>query len=107
LLRHGFIPPKDAFRAKEWLNFGDRIAKPVYGAVGIKMRKGGGHVSFVVGQSEDGLSYYMLGGNQKDAVRVSKYPASVWSGFVFPRGAVSSGTLPIYTGVAAHAGSES
>jgi uncharacterized protein (TIGR02594 family) len=104
--KHGFIPPKNSFRAKEWLNFGQRLDAPVYGAIGVKTRTGGGHVSFIVGQSEDGAHYYMLGGNQGDAVNVTKYAASVWSGFVFPSGPVSSTTLPIYDGVAAHAGSE-
>lgn len=104
--KHGFIPPKNSFRAKAWLDFGQRLDKPAYGALGIKTRTGGGHVSFIVGQSEDGAHYYMLGGNQGDAVNVTKYLASAWSGFVFPMGAVSSGTVPIYDGEAAHAGSE-
>ena len=107
MTKHGFTPPKNSFRATAWLDFGQRLDKPVYGALGIKTRKGGGHVSFVVGQSEDGTHYYMLGGNQGDAVNVTKYAASVWSGFVFPLGAVSSVALPIYDGNAAPAGSES
>ena len=40
------------------------------------------------------------------AVNVTKYAASVWSGFVFPTGAVLSGTVPIYDGTAGLAGSE-
>jgi hypothetical protein len=48
----------------------------------------------------------MLGGNQDNAVIVKKYAANVWSGFVFPAGAVPGATLPIYDGVAAIAGSE-
>ena len=106
LMKHGFTPPKNSFRAKAWLNFGQSLDKPVYGALGIKTRTGGGHVSFIVGQSTDGAYYYMLGGNQGDAVNVTKYAASVWSGFVFPTGAVLSGTVPIYDGTAGLAGSE-
>jgi uncharacterized protein (TIGR02594 family) len=106
LIKHGFTPPRDAFRAKEWLNFGQSLDKPVYGALGIKARKGGGHVSFIVGQSKDGSKYYMLGGNQDDAVIVKEYSASVWSNFVFPTGAVAGGTLPIYDGNAEAAGAE-
>jgi uncharacterized protein (TIGR02594 family) len=105
--QHGFIPPKNSFRAKEWLKFGQLLDKPVYGAIGVKMRKGGGHVAFVVGQSLDGARYYMLGGNQGDSVNVTEYVATAWSGFVFPPGTVSSTTLPIYDGVAGQAGSES
>jgi uncharacterized protein (TIGR02594 family) len=106
MMKHGFILPKNSFRATEWLDYGQRLVTPVYGALGIKKRKGGGHVSFIVGQSEDGLYYYMLGGNQDNAVNVTKYKASVWSGFVFPTGAVLSGTPPIYDGTAGLAGSE-
>ena len=107
LQQHGFVPPKNSFRAKEWLNFGQRLVVPAYGALGIKTRTGGGHVSFIVGQSEDGVHYYMLGGNQSNAVKVTTYMASAWSGFVFPLGVVPNGTLPIYDGAAEHAGSES
>jgi uncharacterized protein (TIGR02594 family) len=105
MIRNGITPPKDSFRATEWLNFGQRLDKPVYGAIGFKPRKGGGHVSFIVGQSEDGVYYYMLGGNQKNSVRVSKYLASVWTGFVFPSG-MSGCPIPIYGGAAEAAGSE-
>jgi uncharacterized protein (TIGR02594 family) len=106
LSKHGFIPPKNSFRAKTWLGFGQRLSTPVYGAIGVKERKGGGHVSFIVGQSEDGTHYYMLGGNQSNAVNVTKYKASAWSGFVFPPGAVTGVAVPIYDGAAEHAGSE-
>jgi uncharacterized protein (TIGR02594 family) len=106
MTKHGFIPPRNSFRAKEWLNFGQRLEMPAYGALGIKTRTGGGHVSFVVGQSKDGAYYYMLGGNQDNAVNVKKYAASVWSGFVFPAGVLPGATLPIYDGDAAVAGAE-
>ncbi len=106
LTNNGLVAPKNSFRAKEWLNFGQRLDKPVYGALGIKTRTGGGHVSFIVGQSEDGTKYYMLGGNQGDAVNVREYSADVWSGFVFPAGAVLGAELPIYEGAAESAGTE-
>jgi uncharacterized protein (TIGR02594 family) len=104
--QNGFNPPKDSFRAKEWLNFGQRLTKPAYGAIGVKTRAGGGHVAFIVGQSEDGSHYYMLGGNQGNSVKVSKYLASAWSGFVFPPASQPSDTLPIYDGIAEYARSE-
>lgn len=104
--KHGFTPPANAFRALQWLNFGYPLSTPIYGAIGVKPRKGGGHVSFIVGQSEDGLSYYMLGGNQGDAVNVRKYPASVWTGFVSPLATNSGVAVPVYTGQAGAAGAE-
>ena len=104
--KHGHTPPANAFRAKEWATFGQSLKKPAYGAIGVKSRQGGGHVAFVVGQSRDGKHFYMLGGNQGDAVNVSRYPVGAWNAFVFPPGATPSETLPVYQGVAEEAGSE-
>jgi uncharacterized protein (TIGR02594 family) len=104
--KNGITPPKESYRAKEWQSFGQRLDKPVYGALGIKTRKKGGHVTFIVGLSKDGAFYYALGGNQDDTVKVSRYPSTGWIGFVFPPGMASVGTLPIYDGVAERARSE-
>lgn len=101
-------PVKNAFRAKEWASFGKKIDKPLYGAIGIKTRRGGGHVAFVVGQSADGNSLFMLGGNQNNTVNVTKYKKEVWTDFVVPADFDESGeTLPIYTQKSSIAGSES
>lgn len=103
----GFSPVAEAYRAKKWAIFGQKIKAPVYGAIGIKGRKGGGHVAFVVGQSRDGKHLFMLGGNQEDMVQVKRYPLNVWDSFVFPRGYDTSKiTLPVYTKHAANAGRE-
>ncbi|MET0389552.1 MAG: TIGR02594 family protein [Polyangiales bacterium] len=108
LKQHGYEPPANAFRATAWAGFGAKITDPVYGAIGVKSRKGGGHVAFVVGRSPDGKQLYMLGGNQGDKVQVAKYARSDWTSFVYPAGAsVASESLPVYKGTAAAAGSES
>ena len=105
--QHNIEPVKNAFRAKEWANFGKKIEKPLYGAIGIKTRKGGGHVAFVVGQSADGNSLFMLGGNQSNSVNVTKYNKDVWETFVVPADFDETcETLPIYTKKALMAGSE-
>ncbi len=116
MIKNGITPPKDSFRASEWQKFGQPLPldKPFYGAIGFKPRKGGGHVSFIVGRSEDGKKYYMLGGNQARPgtktgtdVIVSEYAASAWTHFVFPTGAVASGCeVPIYDGASVPAGAE-
>lgn len=104
---HGYTPPKNAFRAKAWKNFGKKIDAPVYGAIGIKSRVGGGHVSFVFGQSSDGKHLFMLGGNQDDTVKISKYNVDVWTDFVVPADYDSSAdSLPVYEGPQSAAGSE-
>lgn len=105
--QNGYTPVSNAFRAKAWIDFGQKITEPVYGAIGIKSRQGGGHVAFVVGQSADGQSLYMLGGNQSNKVQISKYSRAVWTDFVLPINASDvGGSLPIYNAVASQAGSE-
>jgi uncharacterized protein (TIGR02594 family) len=107
LKQNGYTPVKKAYRAKEWKNFGKTIAKPLYGALGVKSRKGGGHVSFVVGQNKKGDKLYMLGGNQDDKVQVSEYDLDVWEAFVVPSTFdTTKGSLPVYKDQAAAAGKE-
>lgn len=105
--QHGYTLPANAFRAKSWENFGKSISSPVYGAIGIKSRTGGGHVAFVVGQSGDGKYLYMLGGNQSDEVNISRYAKNVWNKFVVPADYDSThDSLPIYNKSASDAGRE-
>lgn len=64
--------PKAFYRAMAWSEWGsllrrDRLAP---GAVLVFERKGGGHVGFYIG--EDRNYYYVLGGNQANAVNVVK-----------------------------------
>lgn len=106
--QNGYQPPKNAFRAKAWSEFGKKINDPVYGAIGIKSRKGGGHVAFVVGASSDGQYLYMLGGNQDNEVNISRYSRSVWDTFVVPTGfAEQRESLPIFNKAVKSSGSES
>jgi uncharacterized protein (TIGR02594 family) len=77
--------PKYPARAKSWLNFGKRLINPVYGSIAVKSRHGGGHVTFVVGQSSDGNILYCLGGNQNDAVNIKRYRKSDFIAFVVPK----------------------
>lgn len=60
---------KNPYWARNWLEFGEKT-KPVYGAVIVFGRNGGGHVGFVVGEDED--EYYVLGGNQSNSVNISR-----------------------------------
>lgn len=106
--KNNIQPVGKAYRAKEWKNFGKKIDEPVYGAIGIKSGKGGGHVAFIVGRSEDGEKYYMLGGNQDNKVQISEYPIKVWDTFVFPPNHdATKGELPVHKGKTTKAGKES
>jgi uncharacterized protein (TIGR02594 family) len=61
----GFKPPPIAIRASQWRSWG-REANPRVGAVLVFERSGGGHVGFYEAERAD--AYYVLGGNQSDAV---------------------------------------
>lgn len=68
--------PRAFYRALSWSDYGsllrrDRLAP---GAILVFDRKGGGHVGFYIG--EDRNHYYVLGGNQSNAVNVSKIARS-------------------------------
>lgn len=65
----GFTPPKIAVRAKAWADWGEPTA-PCDGAVLVFQRPGGGHVGFYAG--EDATAYRVLGGNQGDAVSLTR-----------------------------------
>lgn len=106
--QRGYESPRTAFRAKAWSSFGKKISDPVFGAIGVKSRRGGGHVAFVVGKSIDGKSLYMLGGNQDDEVNISRYPRDIWNSFVVPDSYdPTEDALPVYDGASAEAGRES
>ncbi len=109
MTQHGYQPPRAAYRAKSWINFGKQIGAPVYGAIGVKSREGGGHVSFIVGKSEDGNTYYMLGGNQGDKIQVRRYPKDVWTHFMIPTDYDENAMpeVPFYDGNSDFGGSES
>ena len=59
--------PKMFPRAKVWAEWGKPCPATV-GAVAVFGRQGGGHVGFLVGESHS--HYYVLGGNQSNAVNI-------------------------------------
>lgn len=104
LLKAGYKIPKHAYRALSWLYWGVSAHKPVLGAVAVKRRKGGGHVTFVVGMDGDYL--YCLGGNQNDAVNVRRYRKEVFVDFRVPESWHRRDAPPKWAGVAGIAGRE-
>ena len=70
-------------RAKSWLGFGIPIEEPAMGAVAVKSRRGGGHVTIVVGRDPHGM-LWCVGGNQNDEVNIGLYNPSVFEGFRVP-----------------------
>lgn len=55
--------------AAAWGDYG-MSASPQLGAIGVKKRKGGNHVFFIVGETADRAFYKALGGNQGNCVSI-------------------------------------
>lgn len=75
--------PKHWYRALAYETYGTRLAKPAYGCIGVMARKGGGHVTFIVGETKDGKYLVGLGGNQSNAVNLMKFEKSRFTAFVW------------------------
>jgi uncharacterized protein (TIGR02594 family) len=85
-------PTKGLFaRAKAWLDWG-KSSQPVLGAVAVFGRTGGGHVGFLVGES--GGNYYVLGGNQSNAVNITPIAKGRALGFRWPS-SLPAGAQPL------------
>ena len=76
--------PKMWMRAKDWSDWGVKIAKPMDGCVVVFEREGGGHVGFVVGETVDGF-LSVLGGNQKNKVSIAKFSKDRVVGYYWPK----------------------
>lgn len=76
--------PKHWYRALAYADYGTRLSKPAYGSIGVMGRKGGGHVTFIVGETNDGKYLVGLGGNQSNAVNLMKFPKSRFTAWVWP-----------------------
>jgi uncharacterized protein (TIGR02594 family) len=91
----GLPYPSMYMRAKAWLDYGsllrpDRLAP---GAILVFDRAGGGHVGFYVG--EDAGHFFVLGGNQGNAVNVMKLGKSRLLASRWPKGEPVLGK-PVY-----------
>jgi uncharacterized protein (TIGR02594 family) len=90
-------PSKGMFaRAKSWLDWG-KPCSPVLGAVVVFGREGGGHVGFLVGQND--TNWYVLGGNQSNAVNITPIARNRAIGYRWPVSmAISETPLPKMVG---------
>lgn len=85
-------PGKGQFaRAKAWLDWG-KPSRPVVGAVVVFGRDGGGHVGFLVGESA--TNFYVLGGNQSNAVNITPIAKTRALGFRWPA-SLPAGEIPL------------
>jgi uncharacterized protein (TIGR02594 family) len=68
--RSGWDVVKDPLWALNWGNFGQQVPEPMLGDILTFKRPGGGHVGIYIG--EDGKCYHVLGGNQGNAVSITR-----------------------------------
>lgn len=68
--RAGWRPPATPLWARAWAEFGQPTPRAMLGDVLVFTRNGGGHVGIYVG--EDKAAYHVLGGNQSDAVTITR-----------------------------------
>lgn len=70
--------------ARSWLDWGVELGYPALGCI-VVLRRGlppAGHVGFFIGEDDYYIS--LLGGNQSDAVKISKFPKSDVLGYFWP-----------------------
>lgn len=91
--------------AESYLKWGRWLKDPVYGCIAIFTRDGGGHVGFVVGQTERG-DLLILGGNQANQVSIASFLLSRAVGFRLPEGVYPEATEPLQIGSAPLSASE-
>lgn len=66
----GYKFPAAPLWALNWNNFGVKVERPMLGDVIVFKRPSGGHVAIYVG--EDATTWHVLGGNQSDAVNITR-----------------------------------
>lgn len=62
--------PDSPLWALNWAKFGTKVDRPMLGDVIVFKRPSGGHVAIYVG--EDATTWHVLGGNQSDAVTITR-----------------------------------
>lgn len=97
--------PKNWYRAKAWLEWGEKSDAPKLGCIVVFSRTGGGHVGFVVGKDNSGR-LLVLGGNQGNQVSIAPFDMSRVEGYRVPKDFALSSTLPIITSQAASSDNE-
>lgn len=80
--------------ARSYLAWGRTLTKPCVGCVVVFARAGGGHVGFVVGQTQAG-ELLVLGGNQGDEVNIRAFSADRVLSYRWP----AAVPLPQYFGL--------
>lgn len=84
--------------ARSYLQWGVPLAIPAVGAIAVFTRQGGGHVGFIVGQTPDGQSLLILGGNQGNEVNVRSISKARLTGIRWPKPVPLPSTVGVLAG---------
>jgi uncharacterized protein (TIGR02594 family) len=83
LTEAGLRPPKNWFRAREYLTYGYDLNAPARGAIGVIKTGKQWHVGIIAGIDQN-RNIVMIGGNQNDSVKYSSFRPSVFQGYRWP-----------------------
>jgi uncharacterized protein (TIGR02594 family) len=104
-------PSKQPLWARSYADgWGVKLIGPALGAIAVKTRQGGGHVTFVAGRNRNGM-LACCGGNQNNMVNITEYAPTAFNlGFFWPKDTplpalIGISTLPI-VGTSGRAASE-
>ncbi|HEZ4832022.1 TPA: TIGR02594 family protein [Neisseria meningitidis] len=87
---------KDWYRAKAWAAAGlTKLNAPAYGCLGVKTRRGGGHVFFVVGKDAIGR-VLGLSGNQGNMVSIVPFDPADIDGYYWPSKLINGKAVPSF-----------
>lgn len=90
----GLPTPPIAVRASAWGAYGRKLVAPRYGCILVFTRSGGGHVGFYVGEDRD--CYHVLGGNQGNAVSITRIDKGRLTEMRWPHGPMLPPPKPIH-----------
>jgi uncharacterized protein (TIGR02594 family) len=93
-VKNGIAVGQNSLGALSWASWGVPIAKASPGAVLVFVRPGGGHVGFYL--SEDKEAYHVLGGNQSDAVTVTRIAKNRLKAIRWPKNTPLPTQGPVY-----------
>ena len=85
MLKRAGVSPSGYLAARSYLKWGQKLTKPIPGAIVVFSRGSSpsqGHVAFF--EQDKGNSIRVLGGNQNDAVTRANYPKSRVLGYRWP-----------------------
>lgn len=88
--------PKHPYRALSYaeITYGTPLPGPAVGCIAVVKRKGGGHVFFVEGETEDGEYIVGLGGNQSNSVNLAKFKKEDIVAYTWPPKSDGTKTYP-------------